>query len=189
MQRPWEQGGFVSYPEAMHGEKQRVRSATFADHFSQASLFWLSQAAWERDHIVSAFCFELGKVEIHAIQERMVSNLTQVDAELASRVADGLGVAVPPPPKGAANVPRSNKPESDAALSLVTKSKGTIIGRKVAFLVANGVDGASINAMKKALEADGASVKLIAPKLGQLKGSDGMPVNVDHSLPTVSSAV
>lgn len=99
MQRPWEQGGFVSYPANMAGEKKRIRSETFADHFSQAALFWRSQSTWEQDHIVAAFCFELGKVEVAAVRERMVSTLTGVDASLAKRVAGGLGTDVPAPPR------------------------------------------------------------------------------------------
>ena len=189
MQRPWEQGGFVSHAESMEGQKVRARSATFADHFSQAALFWRSQAAWEQDHIVAAFCFELGKVEVPAIRERMVSNLTQVDAALARRVADGLGMAVPAPPKGAENLPRTDKPKTDAALSMASARKVAVVGRKVAVLAAAGVDGKAIKAMRQALEAGGATVKVVVPRLGELSDSDGKPVKVDHSLPTVASVL
>ncbi len=189
MQRPWEQGGFVSHAESIKGQKLRARSETFADHFSQAALFWRSQAAWEQDHIVAAFCFELGKVGVPAIRERMVSNLTQVDSTLARRVADGLGMAVPAPPAGAENVPRTDKPSIDAALSMASTRKLAVVGRKVALLAAAGVDGKGIKAMRQTLEAEGATVKVIAPRLGDISDSDGKPVNVDHSLPTVSSVL
>ena len=189
MQRPWEQGGFVSYPEPMQGEKMRVRSETFADHFSQAGLFWRSQVPWEQDHIVAAFCFELGKVEVAEVRIRMVSTLTQVDAVLAQRVADGLGMAVPAPPAGAKNVPRTDKPDRDAALSMAKSRRDSIAGRKIAVLVANKVDGAAIDALRKALEAGGASMKLIAPRLGDIKSSEGKVIKVDHSLPTVGSVL
>ena len=189
MQRPWEQGGFVSHPEQMSGEKKRIRSETFADHFSQASLFWRSQSAWEQDHIVAAFCFELAKVEVPAIRERMVSTLTQVDAVLAKRVADGLGMDVPPPPVGAGKVPRTDALESDAALSMAHPRKASIAGRKVAVLVADHVDGAAIEVIRKALKAGGAAMKLIAPRLGEIRSGDGKMINVDHSLPTVSSVL
>ena len=189
MQRPWEQGGFVSHPEQMSGEKKRIRSETFADHFSQASLFWRSQSAWEQDHIVAAFCFELAKVQVPAIRERMVSTLTQVDAVLAKRVADGLGMDVPPPPVGADKVPRTDALESDAALSMANTRKTSIAGRKVAVLVADHVDGATIEAIRKALEAGGAAMKLIAPRLGEIKSGDGKIISVDHSLPTVASVL
>ena len=189
MQRPWEQGGFVSHAEPIDGVKARVRSATFADHFSQAGLFWRSQVAWEQDHIVAAFCFELAKVEVPAVRERMVATLTQVDAVLAQRVADGLGMPVPKPPVGAENVPRTDKPEKDFALSMAKAKNTSIAGRKVAMLVANHVDSAAIAVMRKALEADGASVKVIAPRLGDIIGLDGKAIKVDHSLPTASSVV
>ena len=189
MQRPWEQGGFVSYAEPLQGEKQRVRSATFADHFSQAALFWRSQAAWEQDHIVAAFCFELGKVTVAAIRERMVATLTQVNKTLAQRVADGLGMAVPPPPVGAENVPYTDRPHMDAALSMANNHMDTIVGRKVAVLLSNGFDGATVAAVVKALQAAGAIAKLIAPKLGEIKCSKDNSTQVDHSLPTVSSVV
>jgi catalase len=189
MQRPWEQGGFASYPETMQGEKIRVRSATFADHFSQAALFWRSQSSWEQDHIVSAFCFELGKVAVAVVRERMVSNLTQVDAALAKRVADGLGMAVPAPPAGADKLPRTDKPKKDPALSMAKTHKDSIEGRKIAVLVANQVDGAAIDALRKALTARGATIKLIAPRLGEIKSSTGKIILVDHSLPTVASVL
>ena len=189
MQKPWDQGGFVSFPERLEGEKMRVRSLSFADHFSQAGLFWRSQSTWEQDHIVSAFCFELGKVEVAAIRERMVSTLTQVDEVLAQRVADGLGMAVPPPPVGAEDVPRTDEPEMDPALSMANTRKDSITGRKIAVLVADQVDAAAIDAVRKALEADGAAVKLIAPRLGSIKNSEGKVIKVDHSLPTVGSVL
>ena len=189
MQRPWEKGGFVSHPEGLTGVKERVRSATFADHFSQAGLFWRSQAAWEQDHIVAAFCFELGKVEVAAVRERMVSNLTQVDAALAQRVADGLGCAVPAPPPGAENLPRTMEPNSDAALSMALARTDSVAGRKVAVLVADGVDTVSLDVMRKALEAGGTTVKIIAPRLGEVKSDKGTLLNVDHSLAAVASVL
>lgn len=189
MQRPWEQGGFVSHPQSMEGEKMRVRSETFADHYSQAALFWRSQAKWEQDHIVAAFCFELGKVGVAAVRERMVSNLTQVDAVLAQRVADGLGMAVPKSPAGAKGVPRTDKPAKDPALSMANARRDSIVGRKVAVLVAGGVDGVVIDAVRNALEAGGAAIKLIAPRMGEIKSKAGRMIKVDHSLPTVGSVL
>ena len=189
MQRPWEQGGFVSHPEVMEGNKIRARSPSFADHFSQPALFWRSQADWEKDHIVAAFCFELAKVEVPAIRERMVSTLTQVDAVLAQRVADGLGMKLPAPPIGHADVPYTDKPAKDAALSMADVPDTAISGRKVAILASNHVDGAVVNALRKALEAEGAVVKLLASKLGVIVSNEGQSLQVDNSLPTVSSVL
>ena len=189
MQRPWEQGGFVSHPEAMEGNKIRARSPTFADHFSQPALFWRSQASWEKDHIVAAFCFELAKVEVPAIRERMVATLTQVDVDLAQRVADGLGMKLPAPPIGHEDVPYTNKPEMDAALSMADVPDKPINGSKIAILVCDHVDVDLVNAMREALKAQGAMVKLLAPKLGNITSNDGRLMQVDHSLPTVSSVL
>ncbi|MES2500681.1 MAG: catalase [Pseudomonadota bacterium] len=189
MQRPWEQGGFVSHPEVVEGNKIRARSASFADHFSQPALFWRSQADWEKDHIVAAFCFELAKVEIPAIRERMVATLTQVDEELAQRVADGLGMEVPAPPIGCDDVPYTDEPEMDAALSMADVPDTGIAGKKIAILVSNNVDGAVVNAVRKALEEQGAVVKLLASKLGDITSNEGDIMHVDHSLPTMSSVL
>ncbi len=189
MQRPWEQGGFVSHPEAMEGNKIRARSPSFADHFSQPALFWRSQADWEKDHIVAAFCFELGKVEILAIRERMVATLTQVDAVLAQRVADGLGMPLPAPPIGYENVPYTDKPEMDAALSMANVPATSIKGRKIAILAHDDFDSAVVNALGKALQAQGAVVKLLAPKSGEITSNEGETMKVDHSLPTVASVL
>jgi catalase len=190
MQRPWEQGGFVSHAEPMQGEKVRARSPSFADHFSQPGLFWRSQADWEQAHIVDAFCFELGKVSVPAIRERMLANLTQVDAALAQRVADGLGMPVPPPPAGAENLPRTDQPNMDAALSMAIPRTSSIGGRKVAVLVANNdVDGPAIKTLRAALVAAGATLKVIAPQLGEMRSSAGKALMVDHSLPTVGSVL
>ena len=100
MQRPWEQGGFVRYAEPLEGGKVRARSTSFADHFSQPARFWRSQSVWGHDHIVTAFTFELSKVAVSDILERMVTILTQVDGTLAARVAAGLNMKVPAPPLG-----------------------------------------------------------------------------------------
>jgi catalase len=189
MQRPWEQGGSVSYPQQIEGEKIRVRSETFADHFSQAALFWRSQSTWEQDHIVAAFCFELGKVEVPAVRERMVSVLTQVDKVFAQRVADGLGMEVPPPPAGAENVPRTDKPKIDAALSMANTKKDSIAGRKIAVLVADGADASAIETIRKSLEAGGAAAKLIAPRIGAIDSTEDRSIKVDHSFATVGSVL
>ena len=189
MQRPWSEGGFVTYPQPMEGEKIRVRSETFADHFSQAALFWRSQSTWEQDHIVAAFCFELGKVEVAAVRERVVSVLTQVDTALAQRVTDGLGMAMPPPPRGAEEVPRTDKPKIDAALSMANTHKDSIAARKIAVLVAEGVDAAAIETVRKTLEAGDATVKLIAPRIGEIDSLQHRAIKIDHSFPTVSSVL
>ncbi len=187
MQKMMQEGGFTTYPEPVEGTKIRQRSPTFADHFSQAALFWRSQADWEKDHIVNAFLFELGKVEIVAIRQRMVSSLTQVDAVLAQRVADGLGMVLPAPPIGHKVVPYTAKPEMDEKLSLANNLNKSIKGRKIAILATNMVDGKVLELACTTLESEGACVKIIAPILGDITSIEGKLIVVDHSLPTVSS--
>ncbi len=189
MQQPEEHGGFVSYGQPVEGEKARVRSGSFADHFSQAALFWRSQSAWEKGHIVSALCFELGKVEVDIVRERMIVMLNRIDKFLAYRVAEGLGMPVPLTPEDAEDVIRTDQPDTDPALSMANTRKDSIIGRKIAALVADNVDEASIDAVRKALQAEGATIKFIAPRLGEVKNGEKEFIKVNHSLPTVGSVM
>ncbi|MES2536315.1 MAG: catalase HPII [Pseudomonadota bacterium] len=183
---PPEQAGYVSYPERVDGAKVRVRSESFADHFSQARLFWLSQSAPEQDHIVSAYQFELSKVEVPAIVERMLGNLARVDETLAKRVADHLAMAVPAlDKKMAAEASAAIVPSP--ALSMLNAPKDGIKTRKVAILAADGVDGKAIAEMKAALQGAGAMAKVIAPHMGTLRSTSGDAVAVDHTITTMPS--
>ncbi len=197
------EGGFHTYEERVDAKKVRARSESFRDHFSQATLFWNSQSDAEKNHLVKAFQFELGNVETVAIRERMVGILTQVDATLAKRVADGLGLEVPAKPEeplnrsyGADTDPNSVQPtkvkssvEKSAALSMANTVKDTIKSRQVAFLAADGVDGDALDAMKKSLEAEGAMVKVVAPKNGKIKTANGTEVKVDKTFLTTASVL
>src|SRR5678815_3675544 len=87
-----QKGGFASFGEQLEDSKVRGRGEKFFDHFSQATLFYNSQTETEKDHIVSALRFELGKVEVVDIRKRMVGILLQIDRSLAQRVAAGLGL-------------------------------------------------------------------------------------------------
>ncbi len=106
--------GFRSYPAAEEGEKLRIRSETFADHFSQARQFYISQTETEQSHIVDAFVFELSKVEKLAIRERMVAQLLNVHADLAKKVAEGLGLKKMPKAADAAKPTRQDLKKSPA---------------------------------------------------------------------------
>ncbi|HSL03814.1 MAG TPA: catalase, partial [Nitrospiraceae bacterium] len=203
MQAKADLGGFVSYTEKMGGEKVRQRSRSFFDHFSQASLFWHSQSEPEQTHIVKAFRFELGKLEVPAIRERMIGMLTQVDPSLARRVALGLGLNVPTKPPMPANEsvpadgnraeyqPQLNKSSASRspALSMSNSVTGGIKTRKVAILAGDGVDDADLNGMKKALIEAGAQAKIVAPRLGMLTSAKGAEVHIDFSFLTSSSVL
>ncbi|KQP23661.1 hydroperoxidase [Pseudorhodoferax sp. Leaf267] len=183
---PASQGGFASFPEAVNGPKVRHRSETFADHYSQATLFWQSQTPVEQQHIVQALQFELAKVAVAAVRVRMLSNLVNVDRELAGRVAQVLGIPVPP---ASVRVGDKRYPPSPK-LSMIARGNPTgIASRQVAFLAADGVDVASLQAMKAALIKGGAAVKVLSTRLGTLKGAAGDSLPVDHLIVTMPSVV
>jgi catalase len=197
------EGGFASYAEKIDASKVRARSESFFDHFSQAALFYNSQSEPEKNHIVNALRFELGKVETPAIRERMVFLLAQVDKTLASRVAEGLGISVPTKLDAPLNMSipadanvKQYQPKrvikevgTSPALSMANTVKDTIKTRKIAVLAADGVDDAELAAMKQALTNAGAQVKVIAPRLGNLKGARGEEVKIDFSFLTSSSVL
>ena len=203
MQAKADMGGFVSYAERMEGSKVRARSEKFFDHFNQAALFWNSQSHPEKAHIVQALRFELGKVEVPAIRERMVFLLAQVDKTLAGLVAQGLGISVPTKVAGPINLsvpadgssdrfqPKRRTPtlERSTALSMANTVKKGIATRKVAILAADGVDDTAIIGMKKALTAAGAQAKVVAPRLGSVNGIKGGQVAIDFSFLTAASVL
>ncbi|MFL9945539.1 catalase HPII [Paraburkholderia agricolaris] len=163
------EGGFESYQERVDGVKIRVRSESFADHFSQAALFYQSMSEVEQEHISAAYQFELGKVTKPEIRERVVNEiLANFDAGLAAKVAEGLGL--PAPKKGKA--PPASKPQTSPALSLLNRGKPGIKTCKIALLAAPGADGASIRKLQQALLGEGATPLLIAPSLAAI---DGLP--------------
>jgi catalase len=194
--------GFTSFLERIDAKKIRNRSKSFMDHFSQATLFFNSQSNEEQNHLINALRFELGKVEHPEIRERMVNILTQVDKGLADKVAAGLGITAKAPAQPINHsVPADENPKeyqptkvkssvaSSRALSMATSRKDSIATRKIAFLAADGVDEDSFNAMKKALESRGAVIKVVAPKLGFIKGSAGTAIKADESFLTATSVV
>jgi catalase len=173
--------GFHSFPAEEGGTKGRIRSETFADHYSQARQFYISQTEVEQQHIADAFIFELSKVETLAIRQRVVSHLPNVDAELANKVANGLALREMPPTIKAAKTPRTDLPPSKA-LSIVKNGPTSFKGRQVGALITDGTDRALLEALKKALETEGAMLKLIAPAVGGVKASDGTWVEADEKL-------
>jgi catalase len=195
-------GGFVTYPERLGGPKVRERGEKFFDHFSQATLFWNSQSDPEKQHIVEALRFELGKVEVPEVRERVVGMLAHVDRTLAGQVAEGLGLAVPkltgPMNRSvpADADPRKFQPialkqavDRSEALSMAKTVKDSAATRKVAILAADGVDGEAVAAMQRALLAAGAVPKIVAPRGGSLKPEGGGTLPVDFSLLTVGSVL
>lgn len=179
----------VGFPETVRSENRAVINALFNDHYVQAALFWRSQSVWEQDHIVAAFCFELAKVSEPEIRERVASNLMAVDSSLAARVAAELGITLPVSTLSVTPVELTNFQYAEPSLSMAHTRKDLIVGRCVAVLVANGFEGDRLMAMRDALITGGATVKVIASRLGEVKCSQGRSLRVDNSLATVGSVM
>ena len=168
------------------GAKGRIRAESFADHYSQARLFFRSQSKTEQAHMASAITFELSKVGTPHVREAIVGHLRHVDPDLAQRVANGLGLASLPAAPPAAVQPIDMAPSP--ALQIIGKMKDTLEGRAVGILVDDGSDAAAIKALRKAATDAGATVKLVAPKLGTTL-SDGKRLNADAQLAGTPSTV
>jgi catalase len=172
--------GFRSTAVAEAGEKGRVRPESFADHYSQARQFYLSQTEYEQAHIASALVFELSKVDHLHVREAVVGHLRHIEEDLAKRVAAGLGLdKMPSAPKTAAKV-QEMKPSP--ALQIIGKMKDTLKGRAIGILIADGSDGALVKKIRKTATAAGAAVKIIAPKVGGAKLADGSMMSADGQL-------
>ena len=179
--------GFRSAAITESGEKGRIRAESFADHYSQARQFYISQTEHEQTHIASALVFELSKVEHLHIREAMVAHMRNIDEDLASRIAAGLGLdAMPDAPEPAA--PVQDLPPSPA-LQIIGKMKDTLMGRAIGILVADGSDGAAVNAITEAATAAGATVKVVAPKVGGVTLADGSKLAADGQLQGMPSVL
>ena len=172
--------GFRSFPAAVEGPKARVRSATFADHYSQARQFFFSQTEPEQDHIVAALVFELSKVELPIIRSTMLGHLATIDATLGERVAAGLGHTAPIVPATPAVEPRDLPPSPK--LSIIANGPPTLVGRLVGILATDGASSALVGALIAATVAAGASPKIVAPRVGGVTLDDGTLLKGDFQL-------
>ena len=172
-------GGFRSFAQPLEGTKVRLRAETFADHYSHARLFYRSQTAIEQAHMASALVFELSKCSLEHVRNRILGNLQNVDADLAARVAAGLNMPLPKA-NPAAVAPQDM--DASPALRIVGKYPETLEGRAVGILVTDGADGAVVEAVRAAAVADGASVKIIAPKIGGVTLKGGKLLKPDGQL-------
>lgn len=175
--------GFVSFPEPMHEDKVRGKPEKFAEHFAQARLFYDSQMPWEQNHIAAGFRFELSKCTVPAIRERMVAQLVNVSPALAQKVADGLSMPLPEALPRALETNVESEVEASPALSLTGHpGDGSIATRKVAILVADGVDAQSVVDLQSALLEHGAVGRVIGVRVGPLRSADGAVLQADGSM-------
>jgi len=207
-QAPQSEGGFSTVYERVEGPKIRRRSKSFMDHYSQARLFWNSQSDAEKTHIVKALRFELAHVQVAYLRERTLLQLAQVDHDLASRVAKGLGMEVPTTDGKPLNlgVPADVNPDdyqsgpaktgttssphlSIAADSPINKGKGSLKTRQIAILATDGADVTGLGDLIKELMEQGAQTAIVATHLGTLKGTDGQEILINWTFQSTSSAL
>jgi catalase len=173
--------GFQSFRSDETGEKSRIRSKTFADHYSQARQFFLSQTDVERRHIEAAFTFELSKVENSAIRERMIAHLLRVEETLAHEVA--LGLRLERMPEAAQTALAVNhKLAPSPALSILSNAPKTFEGRKLGVLVSEGVSASLIAALTKTTRDAKATMEIIAPAIGGVMADTGALLVADRQL-------
>ncbi|WP_294331864.1 catalase [uncultured Chryseobacterium sp.] len=192
-------GGFATQEERIDAKKIRTRSKSFVDHYSQAKLFYNSQSAPEQKHIQNALIFELSKVTIPAIRERVVGQLAFIDEDLAGKVAKKVGVQVTKLEQPNGSIPADADPKtlqseerepntkSSEALSMKNTVKDSIESRIIGFIMEDGVNAAEVNALKSKLEAKGAMVQVIAGSLSPVTSDDGTTFTPKYSLTSTAS--
>ena len=173
--------GFTPFADVEQGPKRRLRAESFADHYSQARQFFISQTMSEQIHIAAALTFELSKVKTPAIRERMVSHLLNIDETLANNVAGKLGLLKMPKPADAA-VPTRRDLDPSPALSIAENGPERFEGRKLGILVSDGTDVALLQALKATLEKVGATYEIIAPTVTGAKANDGSWIDADQMI-------
>jgi catalase len=192
------QQGFQETPEAHASIRTRRRSTSFDEHFAQATLFWNSQSAAEKEQLIAAFQWELSQVESGAIRQRAVDNLAHVDGRLARKVAEPLGIGAPDPraAAGRAGFREAHglaSPESSAALSMEQQPPPSpslaIATRCVAILVAPGAEVGAMKVLQQALHDQGATTRIVAPQLGHVSTSSGQQLPVDHTFTSTASVL
>jgi catalase len=173
--------GYHTQAEAADGPKMRIRSESFADHYSQARQFYISQTRIEQQHMADALIFELSKVDKAAIRERMLSHLQHIHEKLAKEVAQGLGIKDMPKPAAAAVSVKKDLKASDA-LSILKNTPDTFKGRKIGILVSDGFDDQLVADIKAAAGEAGAMVELIGPRIAGINTADGKSMDMDHKV-------
>ena len=178
-----EEGGYAHYQEKVDGRKVRQRSESFKDHYSQAKLFWNSMTEVEKEHIIQAFHFEVGKVKSKDVQQQIVEMFSNVDVELAKTIAFGVGVNPP-----------TNKSEvkmdlASPALSQEQMKVNTAVSRKVAILAADGFNGSEVNQVLESFKSAGITAEIISHNRGVITSSEGQQAEVNQTFLTADSVL
>lgn len=177
------EGGYAHYQEKVDGRKVRQRSESFKDHYSQAKLFWNSMTDVEKEHIIEAFHFEVGKVKSKDLQQQIVEMFSNVDLKLAEKIAEGVGVNPP-----------TNKNESEVELAspALSQEQNKIITpatRKVAVLAADGFKGSEMDQVMDAFKTAGIMAEIISTNRGMITSEEGQQLEVSQSFLTADSVL
>ncbi len=197
------EGAFSSYEEKIDAKKIRTRSESFTDYFSQPALFYRSLADWEKDHVAGAYSFELGKCTHEHIQKRMLWMISQIDEDLAEKVARNLGLEVPEDIERPINQaigadadvasfqpgPKKNYLDESPALSQANTKFESIATRQIAILAADGFSMEDLKAVKSALEEKGAILKIVSPHGGTITCDADKDHKVDAAIDTTESVL
>ncbi|MFC7393748.1 catalase [Scopulibacillus cellulosilyticus] len=176
-----EEGGYEHYQEKVEGRKVRRRSKSFKDHFSQATMFWNSMSKPEKQHIIDAFSFELGKVNNQSVRQQVVDMFANVSLELATAFAEAIGAN--PPKEGGSKIMKSSPALSQ---DHTVKRPETL---KVGVIIGNGFNTADVTDILKSLQAKGVYTEIISEQLGKIKGSDDGEFDVNHTFLTGESVL
>ncbi|TDL87193.1 catalase [Vibrio vulnificus] len=177
------EGGYAHYQEKVDGRKVRQRSESFNDHYSQAKLFWNSMTEVEKEHIIQAFHFEVGKVKSKDVQQQIVEMFSNVDVELAKTIAMGVGVNPP------ANKSEVQMDLASPALSQEQMKVNTAATRKVAILAADGFNGSEVNQVLESFKSAGITAEFISHNRGVMTSSEGQQVEVNQTFLTADSVL
>ncbi|WP_147802566.1 catalase [Alkalicoccus halolimnae] len=175
------EGGYKHYEERVEGHKIRARSDSFKDHFSQATLFWNSMSRPEKEHLIEAFSFELGKVGSESVKQQIVDMFANVSTDLTKGFAESIGLEAPQ--HGGSSVTKSSPALSQEN---TVKSPAT---RTVAVLIGNGFNGEEVNTVLAQLKKAGVVPEVVSETKGKIKGSDGSELEVDQTFLTVDSVL
>jgi catalase len=181
--------GYTSFPQPVEGDKVRGRPEKFAEHYAQARQFWMSQSAFEQTHIANAFRFELTRVQVPAVRQRVLALLGNVDATLADTVAAGLGMQTPPPLPLASPAPMPDYAPSPALSLTHRPGAAGVLTRRVAILVGPGSDGDAVRNIYASLLTDGAVPRLVGSSLGSVTSCSGAALDVEISLEAGASVL
>ncbi len=172
------EGGFVHYAEKVEGRVIQARSESFKDHFSQARLFWNSMSPPEKQHIIDAFSFEVGKVNSRDVRQQVVDMFAHVDHAMANTIADNLGV----------NRPTGEQSQVTASSPALSQANTIKVPQtlKVAVLIGNGFNLPEVEMTIKTLRRYGVDYTIVSEKFGVIRSSEGQKVRVNETFLTTA---